>query len=150
MSRIRSARAERTRRLPPAVCAAVCAAVVGMLVAACGGAASPATDLRITLWPAGKAGPVERWTLACRPPRGTLPAADQACPRLEGVEEPFASVPADARCTQIYGGPEEARVVGTYRGARVDARFTKRNGCEITRWNRIEFLLAPAGEVERR
>jgi hypothetical protein len=43
-------------------------------------------------------------------------------------------------CTQIYGGPQEALVTGTFGGRRVWARFSRRNGCEIARWNRIAFL----------
>jgi hypothetical protein len=45
-------------------------------------------------------------------------------------------------CTQIYGGPQEAVVRGTFRGRRVSIRFTRRNGCEIARWNRVAFLFA--------
>jgi len=43
-------------------------------------------------------------------------------------------------CTQIYGGPEEARVTGTFRGRSIDARFNRVNGCEIARWNRVAVL----------
>jgi hypothetical protein len=36
----------------------------------------------------------------------------------------------------------EALVRGTFRGRRVSIRFTRRNGCEIARWNRMAFLFA--------
>lgn len=40
-------------------------------------------------------------------------------------------------CTQIYGGPEEAEVAGTFEGAQVQAIFSRQNGCEIDRWDRL-------------
>jgi hypothetical protein len=43
-------------------------------------------------------------------------------------------------CTQIYGGPQEALVTGTVRGDRVWVRFSRRDGCEIDRWNRLAPL----------
>lgn len=85
-----------------------------------------------------------QWTLDCAPSGGTHPRAEEACRRLEGLDvDPFSPVPADAVCTQIFGGPETARVTGTYHGDDIDARFSKVNGCEIARWNRLAFLIAP-------
>jgi hypothetical protein len=49
-------------------------------------------------------------------------------------------VPKDVFCTQIYGGPQEALVTGTYAGAKVWARFNRRDGCQTDRWNRVAFL----------
>jgi hypothetical protein len=31
-------------------------------------------------------------------------------------------------------------VTGRFRGVRIRARFNRRNGCEIARWNRVRFL----------
>jgi hypothetical protein len=56
----------------------------------------------------------------------------------------FAPVPADIACTQQYGGPETARVTGTLRGERVDGRFSRTDGCEITRWEQVAPLLEAA------
>ena len=50
-------------------------------------------------------------------------------------------VPADQMCTQIYGGPETATVRGTWQGERVDASFSRQNGCEIARWDAAAGLL---------
>ena len=50
-------------------------------------------------------------------------------------------------CTEIYGGPQKARVVGTVAGRRIWATFTRTNGCEIERWSRISPWLVPAGGV---
>jgi hypothetical protein len=57
----------------------------------------------------------------------------------------FEPVPANIACTQQYGGPETATVKGTLRGERVDARFSRVNGCEIARWSAARDLLAAAG-----
>ena len=63
-----------------------------------------------------------------------------ACSKLLQVQNPFAPVPRDQACTQIYGGPQEAIVVGVYGGKPVWARFTRVDGCQIARWNRVRFL----------
>lgn len=86
------------------------------------------------------AGPDRVWTLACAPPAGTLPGRARACTRLARLAEPFAPVPKDVACTEIYGGPQKAQVRGFYRGHRVRANFNRTNGCEIDRWNRVAFL----------
>ena len=38
--------------------------------------------------------------------------------------------------------PEEATIKGTIRGNAVDATFSRTDGCEIARWERVEALLA--------
>ena len=125
----------------------VSALALAAIAAACGsddGSAAPAAPsgkLTITVWPQGqREGGARRWTLECGPAGGTHPRAERACARLAATPNPFRPVPRDAMCTQIYGGPEEALVTGTYRGARVNARFNRVNGCESARWNRIAVL----------
>lgn len=96
---------------------------------------SPAASLRVTLWPHGRDGAARVSSIRC-------PAVSPACRRLGILAgNPFAPTPPATVCTQIYGGPQEALVTGTFRGRRVWARFSRRNGCEIARWNRIAFLL---------
>jgi hypothetical protein len=56
----------------------------------------------------------------------------------------FEPTPGDTACTQQYGGPEKARVLGTLRGDQVDASFSRENGCEINRWEAASKLLALA------
>jgi hypothetical protein len=58
------------------------------------------------------------------------------------LSRPFAPVPANTACAQIYGGPEVAHVVGTHRGRRVDAIFKRTDGCQIARWNKVDVLFA--------
>ena len=103
------------------------------------------TSLHITVWPAGAGQPGKRvYTLECAPVRGTLPKRAAACTKLMRVERPFAPTPMGMACTQIYGGPQEALVTGRFRGKLVRARFSRKDGCEIARWNRVRFLLPGA------
>jgi len=59
--------------------------------------------------------------------------------------ENFAPTGSDMACTQQFGGPETATVTGTLNGEKVDAQFSRENGCEISRWQDVEPLLAAAG-----
>jgi len=124
----------------------VSAMMLALLAAACGSddgsaAATPTGRLTITVWPEGMAaGDGRRWTLQCGPAGGTHPRAAKACARLALLSAPFRPVPADVVCTEIYGGPQEALVTGTFRGRRVHARFNRVNGCEIARWDRVAVL----------
>jgi hypothetical protein len=43
-------------------------------------------------------------------------------------------------CTMIYGGPQVARVTGTFRGHKVWATFKRVDGCAVARWNKVAFL----------
>lgn len=102
----------------------------------------PTTRLEITVVtnPDIPAEPRHKYVLRCAPAGGTLPNAARACMRLGRTRSPFAPVPRTAACTQIYGGPQRATVVGTYKGQRVGATFRRTDGCQIARWNRVAFL----------
>jgi Subtilisin inhibitor-like len=110
-------------------------------------AAQLSADLRIAVWPQGKqrAARPQRWTLRCGPVSGTLPSAARACKRLLALSRPFRPVPRGAVCTQIYGGPQVAEVHGSLRGSAVTATFTRRDGCQIHRWDRVRFLFPGSG-----
>jgi len=105
--------------------------------------AAPSTKLTITARWAPGAKPIVR-TLTCDPAGGTLRNPATACTRLEALAHPFAETPADTACTEIYGGPENAIVKGTFDGAAVSTTFARRNGCEIERWHRHQFLFPPS------
>jgi hypothetical protein len=110
-------------------------------------AASKQASLTITYWQ-DETVPAEftRRTLRCGPAGGTLANRRRACAKLSVLAaSSFAPVPADAICTQIYGGPQKAVVKGTIGGQRVWASFRRRNGCEIARWQRFSPWLLPAG-----
>jgi hypothetical protein len=103
---------------------------------------SGTTSLEISVTPGGEA-PTRIWTLRC-PNGGTLPDAAEACSKLESLDDPFAPVPKDVACTEIYGGPQVAEVRGTFRGEPVNAHFNRTNGCEIERWDNVQFLFPGA------
>jgi Tol biopolymer transport system component len=100
------------------------------------------TSLRIRVTAdSTKRPPTERvYTLACRPARGTLPHRSAACARLSAIQNPFAPVPRNVACSQIYGGPQRAIVTGTFDGKLVHASFVRTDGCQVARWNRVKFL----------
>jgi subtilisin inhibitor-like len=118
------------------------ATAVGCGVGAAAPSAEPATDLKITVWPQGRdEGDGSTYTLKCSPARGSLARATAACTELLKMSRPFRPVPRDMVCTDVYGGPQQALVTGTFKGARVWAVFTATNGCQIARARRIGFLL---------
>jgi Subtilisin inhibitor-like len=125
------------------------AASVGGAFAGSDHAASGHTALTITFWEdAQRSTDPIVWTLRCDPARGTHPRPELACRRLQaGGWTLVAPVPAGQICTEIYGGPQVGRIVGTLEGRKVWARFTRTNGCHIARWNRLSPWLLPAGGV---
>lgn len=114
-------------------------------LALAGSGATSSTDLRIVVWPSGpEADRVLGWRLRCNPAGGTLPRAAAACRQLAAQPRPFAPVENGIACIEIYGGPQVARVTGTFRGRRVWVTFKRTDGCEIARWNRVRFLFPVA------
>lgn len=99
-----------------------------------------ATALTISVTPKPGAKP-QKWTLKCDPPGGSHPKAKQACATLSKVKSPFAATPKNQMCTQIFGGPQQAKIDGTWHGAKVDATYNRKNGCEIKRWNALKPVL---------
>jgi len=123
-------------------------AALGACTAGAAGTTTP-TSLTITYWEDG-VGAAHRvtWTLRCNPARGTLPRPGIACRRIAaGGARLFAPVPKDMACTEIYGGPQVARVVGTVEGKGIWVRFSREDGCQIARWNRVSPWLLPPGGV---
>ena len=49
--------------------------------------------------------------------------------------------PARRVCTQVYGGPQTARITGAIDGRDVDRTFKRTNGCEIEQYARIAKIL---------
>jgi hypothetical protein len=123
--------------------AAVTLASATLALAGC----TSASSLRVTYWEDASATAVT-WTLRCNPPGGSLKRPTIACHRLaSGGSKLFAPLPKDSVCTEIYGGPQKARVVGVLAGKRIWATFTRTNGCEIGRWKRVSPWLLPPGGV---
>jgi predicted small lipoprotein YifL len=123
---------------------ALLALLLLLTLAACGDepdaepAAAPATTLTISVWPQGRsAGDATVRELEC-PPH----ADDPKCVRVAELgPDVFAPVPGNAACTQIYGGPQEARVEGAIEGTPVDAELSRSNGCEIARWDGVRAIV---------
>ena len=61
------------------------------------------------------------------------------------MQAPFAPLPKGMLCTQIYGGPQTAKVEGTYRGVPTLAEFRRTDGCEISRWDAYAAVLVERG-----
>ena len=101
----------------------------------------PATVLTITFWPEGREGPPQEAKLTCDPDGGTHTSPAQACKALRADADALAPLPPDSICTQIYGGPEEAEITGTLDGEEIQATFSRQNGCEIDRWERMASVL---------
>ncbi len=79
----------------------------------------------------------------------TARCADRACVRRWRA---WASKAADdARaCTEIYGGPEEARVKGTIGGEPVDVTVTRSDGCGIADYEALFALIGREPPVAER
>ena len=104
-------------------------------------------ELRVTYWAQGRErGTPQGWTLRCRPTGGTLPRAAAACTKLAAMRKPFEPIPRDSVCTEIYGGPQQAIVAGSYAGRRIWIRLGRSNGCEIARFDRLRFLMPAFSE----
>jgi len=66
-----------------------------------------------------------------------------ACEQLESLSAAFDPVPVDRVCTDIYGGPEQITLVGTWAGEAVDTTLTRTNGCESDRYESLAPVLLP-------
>jgi subtilisin inhibitor-like len=129
------------------------AAVIGgvaVLAAACGSQAAAsqrsqsakktASSLVISVAAARGATP-HRWTLSCDPAGGTHPDAQAACAALASAKHPFAPVAAGIMCPMIASGPQTATITGTWHGQKVSARYSRADGCQTDRWNKLEKVL---------
>lgn len=110
---------------------------------------APADELTVTV-DRGDGSPVEVYTLACgRAAGGTLPDPQAACDHLAALDAPFAPLPDDVACTEQYGGPQTARVVGTWAGEPVDLALSRTDGCRIHQWDSLGPLLpGPVGVLD--
>jgi hypothetical protein len=87
-------------------------------------------------------GKTTTWKLSCDPPGGTHPTPAAACAVLAAKgRTALPPVPKDMMCTQIFGGPQTAKITGTWLGKPVDSSLSRANGCEISRWKALEGLL---------
>ena len=106
-----------------------------------GGTAAVAPSSRSRIWPEGKDGEPTTYTLTCIPDGGTRPDRPEACQAVVQCRMVFDPPPTDQVCTEQYGGPEVAEVTGRVQDIAIDARFSRTDGCEISRWDRASALL---------
>ncbi len=116
-------------------------ALAAVATAASAGGA-PATKLTIDVWPQGRTvatGHVH-YTLRCSPAAGTVPRPGNACAVLARLAHPFAATAPATACPSLVLGPQEAHVVGTVRGTRVNAWLNLAH-CGVARWNLVKAIV---------
>ncbi|MFG3404270.1 SSI family serine proteinase inhibitor [Streptomyces sp. NPDC048142] len=106
------------------------------------------TRLTVSVENTGVAGADGTFALECGPTGGSHPQGQAACDRLaeagatrSGRQELFRPTPEGTMCTMIHGGDATARIVGTWEGRAVDTTASRRDGCEIARWNSLVPVL---------
>jgi hypothetical protein len=114
--------------------------------AAGGGITQADNDLQVEL-DRGDGTEPETWTLTCVGiVEGSHPDAEAACAHLTGMAEPFAPLPSDVVCTEQFGGPQTAHVIGRWNGQPVDLELSRTDGCRISQWDGLGPLLpGPVG-----
>jgi hypothetical protein len=136
-------------------------AVLGSVLAATAVFASPALAASNTTQPTllsveyatDYSHPSETWVLGCGPQfgsdgsYGTHPNAKAACDLLNSAEGDLFA-PLDKKDPRLCPAPihpdyQHARVVGLWRGQRVDTTFIRTDLCEISRSNRVRPLIEP-------
>ena len=127
-----------------------------LLLTACGGPAGGAPDAATSPGAAernltveydpGDGAPVQRYTLVCGDQaQGEHPEPAAACARLLRMDDPFEPLAPDLMCTEQYGGPQTARVTGTWQGQVVDLELSRVDGCRISQWDSLVPLVPAVG-----
>jgi hypothetical protein len=125
--------------------------ILALIAVGCGDPPSDATGsagsseevdtLRIEVRPRAEAEPLTA-TLRCgTPPEATgfIGDAEKACRTVRATKQVLIHGPPDnVMCTEIYGGPQRARITGTVDKQRVDLEVTREDGCAIALWDELE------------
>jgi len=132
---------------------AATAAVTAPALSGCGGSADepqrtdpePTTVVQVAFDADGPGGaPPGSTTLRC--PSDTWP---RACAALfAALPRAWQPVPEEQACTARYGGPETGRISGIVAGHRVNVFLSRRNGCEIARFDALEPVLRSASPTQ--
>ena len=82
---------------------------------------------------------------------GTHPNAKAICATIVRLGTSlFAPVPSGTACSQIYGGPETATVIGTLNGLKINSTFSRTDGCQVARWETAKaFFTFPGYSIVR-
>lgn len=126
--------------------AAATAALLLLAVAGCGDDPDPGepgglngTAFTVTLDPDGEDGDEEPLVEDVSCADGERQRICQAAADITPADlEPADSAQA---CTEIFGGPDTAAIMGTLDGEPIDVTLTRANGCEIERFERALPLL---------
>jgi hypothetical protein len=134
--------------------AAIAAMLACVFVVACGdddndgddGNTRTSAQVRLSIEARDGRGAVERAELVCAVGEVTssgLPDTVRDPCRTARRLAPFLAEqpPADRVCTQIFGGPQTARIKGEIDGRRVDRRFSRSDGCRVADWDRAQPLI---------
>ena len=108
---------------------------------------SGSTSLEVVVAPQAGA-PSTAVTLTCDPPGGDHPDPEAACADLARQPAPFAPLADGTVCAEVYGGPEQAVVRGTYRGEPVALELSRTDACRTGQWDGLGAVLSavlPAG-----
>jgi hypothetical protein len=125
-----------------------------LVVAACGDDSSSSgagQTVNLTLTVSDGEGKDAKATLTCdeSTAEGTgflESGAEEACRNARDLEKFLTTPPPEDRaCTQIYGGPQKARITGTFGEKDVAREITRSNGCDIEDWKQAQPLLDPSG-----
>jgi hypothetical protein len=113
---------------------------------AAGGISQADDDLQVEV-DLGDGSAVQTWTLTCVGfTEGSHPTPQEACDHVAGMAAPFEPLADDVICSQQYGGPETARVLGRWAGEPVDLELSRTDGCRIAQWDSLVPLVpAPVG-----
>ena len=124
----------------------------GLVIAGCGSepsgaAGAPAEDYLQIIVGSSDAVEITTYGLSCDgAPSGSHPEPDAACAHLDGMDDAFAPLPDDVACTEQYGGPQTADVIGRWDGEAVDVGLSRTDGCRIAQWDALGPLLpGPVG-----
>ncbi|WP_052663842.1 hypothetical protein [Psychromicrobium lacuslunae] len=84
-------------------------------------------------------------TLSCQGAKAqagsTVTDPDAACAALENAGPTIFQTDASPQsCTMQMGGPQTAKVSGTFKGNAVGKEFSQQNGCAIAEWKLLEPL----------
>jgi hypothetical protein len=63
------------------------------------------------------------------------------CRVARDLRDFLATPPQHEMCTELWGGPDRARVTGRIGADEIDRRLARNDGCEIDDWNRTQPLL---------
>jgi Subtilisin inhibitor-like len=148
---LRAVARRRTGMSRPLLVLFVLVAAAGCAEPSSSVATGSGSDLTVTVTESEGSTPTV-WTLTCGADAGgEHPDPAAACAALQAVVDeggdPFAPVPADAVCTEIYGGSATATITGTWEGEDVDASYSRTNGCEIARWDPLMDVFRTTGTV---